>query len=340
MMRALVFQGPETLAVVERELPRLQEGEVLIRVGYAGICGSDMSIYSGKHPRAKAPLVMGHEFSGTVADSGTAKNIRTGDLVTVNPLIYCGVCDTCLQGFWHVCESLKLIGIDQDGGFAEYVAVPEKNIVLLPSRMSLKTAPLIEPLAVAVHAVRKSALKIGDTVVVLGGGPIGVLTALAAKEAGAGLILLSEPSEGRRKFAAALGFAAYDPSELNEALLREKNEGRLADVVYEAAGVQATSLAATTLVKPTGQVVIVSVFKQPELVHLQQLNFKELTMLGVRVYTNLDFEIAIRLLSLNTVYQQIITDCFLLKEAQKGFDLMGESKTSMKVLLDLSTAEQ
>ena len=154
-MKALVWTGKEIVQNEERNKPDFT-GKVLIKVAYAGICGSDTGVYLGTHPRAKAPLIMGHEFSGTIEEiaAGVITDLSVGDRVVVNPLYYCGKCRACLNGNTHVCRSLRLYGTDTDGGMAEYAAIPENCLIRLPENMDLKLAAVVEPVAVVVHGLR------------------------------------------------------------------------------------------------------------------------------------------------------------------------------------------
>lgn len=335
-MQAVVYQGKEKVVFQKVARPQVKEGQVLIQVHYAGICGSDLGIYSGKHPRAKAPLIMGHEFSGEVVETRLPQDspIKVGDRVTVNPLISCGKCQPCQTGHGHVCRSLGLVGIDIDGGFAEYVSVDVDKVVKLPEGLPMDVACLVEPVAVTAHAIRKSALKAGDTVAVLGGGPIGLLTALTARFAGAAEVIVCEINQSRRELARRLGFTVLDAaaSNLEQEVLRLTQDNGV-DVIYEAAGVPATALLATKLVKITGQIVIVGVFKEPSKVDLRAVNFRELALLGVRVYEPRDYLVALHMLQQIPEIRQVISHRLPLTKVQQGFDLMlNAGGNSMKIL--------
>ena len=162
-MKSIVYHSAQEITVEDQPMPEIAAGEVLIKVAYVGVCGSDMNIYQGVHPRAKAPLVMGHEFSGTIVAGHPT--LAKGTPVTVYPLLSCGHCEPCLSGYAHVCDTLKLIGIDCDGGMAEYVKVPVDKVMPIPPTLSLKLGAFLEPVAVGVHAVRRSGYKPGDRVV-------------------------------------------------------------------------------------------------------------------------------------------------------------------------------
>lgn len=335
MMTAVVWRGKGQLALDQVEVPRLAPGEVMIKVAYAGICGSDLGIYGGKHPRAKAPLIMGHELTGEIVEiaSPDRSELNVGDKVTINPLMSCGKCQPCQTGHTHVCRTLGLVGIDCDGAFAEYVAVSSDKLLKLPPGIPLDIAALAEPLAVAVHAIRRSEMKAGDRVVVLGGGPIGLLTAICARYAGASKIVISELSEERRKLASELGFTVVDAKDNPEPLIAEMIGPDGADVVFEAAGVAPTIELATKIAKITGQIVIVGVFKEPTPVNLQAVNFRELSLIGVRVYTAKDFQIAVTMLEEVKDLDRIISHRLPFAQAEEGIKLMQSGKDSMKILL-------
>ena len=207
-MKGAVYAGPKTIENISRPIPIPREGETLIKVESVGICGTDIAIYSGKHPRAKAPLIMGHEVGGTVVEinGDKPKGFDVGSRVTFFPLVSCGKCYTCKTGKTYVCETLKLIGIDSDGGMAEYMVVPTESVIPVPMSWNKMRAALIEPVAVAVHAVRRSSMKIGDRVLVLGAGIIGNLCAQMAKAAGASLVVVADLVPYRLKIAADLGY--------------------------------------------------------------------------------------------------------------------------------------
>ncbi len=295
-MKAAVYAEPNKVEFQEIEQPHVSAGWCKVKVAYCGVCGTDLNIYGGGHPRAKAPLVMGHEFSGQVYDH---PSIPDGANVTVNPLLYCGTCKPCLEGVPHVCETLKLIGIDRDGAMAEWVTVPNDSIIPLPESMSLKAGALVEPFAVAVHAVRESRYQPGDCATVFGAGPIGLCVALVLKYFGAAEVTVVEVNEFRRGLAAELGFNIIHP--LNEEI--PKN-----DLVFDCAAHISVAEKLVDVTHVRGEIMIVGTYKKPTPIDLQNVNFKELTLKGTRVYTNKDFEIATNLLTKHTDALQLITN--------------------------------
>ena len=333
-MKAVRYWAKEEIRYEDIAEPVIGEDEVLIQIEFAGICGSDVSIYSGVHPRAKAPLVMGHEFSGTVAALPAGYNgpLTAGDRVTVNPLLTCRHCTPCRSGNNHVCKTLGLTGIDQDGGFAEFVKVALEQVVALPKGMSGELGVIVEPVAVAVHAVRRSALAVGDFALVVGGGPIGFLLAAVARLAGARKVVVIEPNEFRRGVVSQLGVDVLSLDESDKIL--EMTDGDGADVVFEAAGVPSSIETAVRYCKIRGQIVNAGVFKQPAPVNLQRVNFAELDIVGTRVYTREAFAAAVELAQQHPeIFSKVITHKFPLAQAQDGLDLMKKGGNNLKILL-------
>ena len=293
-MKSIIYSGAQDVRVEEKSLPEIAAGEVLIKVAYVGVCGSDMNIYQGVHPRAKAPLVMGHEFSGTIVAGHPT--LAKGTPVTVYPLLSCGHCEPCLNGYAHVCNTLKLIGIDCDGAMAEYVKVPVDKVMELPKTLSLKLGAFLEPLAVGVHAVRRSGYRPGDRAVVFGAGPIGLCVASCLKYFGA-QVLVVEANPYRLGVAKKLGCTTIDAA--NESItdkVREYTKGINADFAFDCAAHPSVQTHLMDVLKVQGTAVVVGSYKKPPEVDLLKVEFKELSMIGIRVYERRDFEIATEML--------------------------------------------
>ncbi|MBS4208144.1 alcohol dehydrogenase catalytic domain-containing protein [Bacillus sp. FJAT-50079] len=334
-MKAGQYLAEKNISINEIQKPTVQSGEALIKVLCAGLCGTDMMIYFGKHPRAKAPLAMGHEFSGVIEEISGDSLFKIGDRVVVEPTISCGNCSACISGQNHVCESLQLIGIDMDGGFAEYVVVPIDRLHKTPDHLSDSIASLAEPVAVAVHTVRKSKLKIGQDIAILGAGPIGLLIGLIAKLNGANTIFISDISPYRLKVAKELGFHVLDANRISitEEILNRTNE-RGVDVVFEVAGTQTTAEQMIDIIKTQGEIVVVSVFKQPPTLNLAKMHYREISLTTTRCYSSDDFKTAIDLLAQGNLHvSPIISHELSLDEINKGFLLMENPETSLKVLI-------
>jgi len=338
-MKAALLETWEKMSLTDIEKPKLDKDEALIKVIYAGVCGSDVTVYSGKHPTATAPVVVGHEILGIVEKINTDKpvNFKVGDRVTVEPLISCGICEACLKGYKHVCRSLKLLGIHEDGGYAEYTKASVHKIVKVSEDIPDKIAALSEPFAVGFHVVSRSNLKIGDTALIIGSGPIGLIIAITAKSAGASRVVISEINDKRRQLAEKLGFETINP--LKEDVMAAVNkitDGNGFDVVFEVSGSKAGALLTTNACKIRGTIVPLSLSGVPVEFELGKVSFKEMSVVGTRVYTFTDFVGGVRLLEkMSKIYDlnNLISDELPLEEAQKAIDMMIKGENTGKILL-------
>jgi (R,R)-butanediol dehydrogenase/meso-butanediol dehydrogenase/diacetyl reductase len=330
-MAAFVWQGGDRAAVEEVPRPSAAEGWAVVDVAFAGICGTDLHICAGEHPRARAPLVIGHELVGTLRDG--ARGLAAGTPVAVEPLLNCGRCTPCRTGRSHVCERLGLIGIDVAGGVAEQVAVPLDRIVALPEGLDLRRAAFVEPLAVAVHAVRRSGLALGDSVMIAGAGPIGLAVATCARLAGAGTVFVSEPAEPRRRLAEKLGLVALDPGSPGEDL-RARTGGEGVPIVFDTAAHPVVAANITSWVATSGRIVFVGVYGVPAAINLQEVVFRELETVGCRVYARQDVLAAVSLVaSGNFDPEPLITSTVALPEAPLALRKL-RSGDELKVLID------
>lgn len=335
-MKATIYEGNKTFSVIESEIEQPEKGEVRIKVAYSGVCGTDVHIYHGMmDKRVKMPLTIGHEMSGTIDAIGEGvSGYAIGDKVVVRPLDDRGVKPSD-KGFNHICENLKFIGIDSPGSMQQYWNVPAFTLHKLKAETDLKLAALVEPLSVAVHDVRMSGLQAGETAVVLGGGPIGLLVAMVAKEAGA-QVIVSEVNEKRIAKAKELGLNAVNPTKLDLIeYVKEQTEGRRADVVFEVAGVQPALDVMTEVAGIRGRIVMVAIHGQKKEIDLFKFFWKELKLIGARVYEKEDYEKAITLVTANKLpFTQMITDVQPLSNIQKVFEGIDNNPDGMKVLMD------
>jgi (R,R)-butanediol dehydrogenase / meso-butanediol dehydrogenase / diacetyl reductase len=330
-MAAFVWRGGHDVGVEEVPRPAAGDGWAVVDVAYAGICGTDLHICAGEHPRAEAPLVLGHEFVGRLAQD--AGDLAAGQPVAVEPLLNCGHCTPCRTGRSHVCEQLRLIGIDVPGGVAEQVRVPERRLIALPEDVALHPAAFVEPLAVTVHAVRRSRLRLGDTVMIAGAGPIGLGVALCARLAGAGEIFVSEPSPARRRIAEELGFTLLDSGDPRGDLL-ERTHGELAAVVFDAAAHPAVAAALASWTRVNGRIVFVGTYGKPTALDLQDIVFRELDTVGTRVYERADMETAVAMIATGRFDPSpLITGTVALADAPAALDRL-RSGEDLKVLID------
>ncbi len=287
-MKAALYMGNKTLNYADTDNLIPVNDEVLVKVKYCGICGSDLHLLHGAmDPRLEnIPHVAGHEISGVVTQLGpAAKGFKIGDRVTAFPLNTCGECIACKNGHNNVCNNLRINGIETQGAFAEYCKMPADLIFNVPDSISDLHAALIEPVTVAIHAVNLGEVKKGDNIVVIGAGPIGVLTALVAKAKGANVIV-SEVSKARLDLISSLGLTGINPAEEDVVGFVFKNtNGDGADVVFDAAGVQAAVDTAPKLTHPRSKIVIVAAYQKPVNFSIRDLYMKEVSLLTSRCYT-------------------------------------------------------
>ncbi|TCI94164.1 zinc-dependent alcohol dehydrogenase [Tenacibaculum sp. M341] len=335
-MKATLYEGNKVLSLIDKDIETPKADEVRIKVAYAGVCGTDMHIYHGMmDKRVSIPLTIGHEMSGTIDALGeNVTDYKVGDKVVVRPL------DDRLakpsdKGFNHICEELKFIGIDSPGAMQQYWNVPAFTLHKLPETTDLKIAALVEPLSVATHDVRMSELKPGEYAVVLGGGPIGMLIALVAKEMGANVII-SEVNESRIAKAKEMGLEAVSPVNTDlVSYVKEKTDGRLADVVFEVAGVQPTLDVMTEVAGIRGRIVMVAIHGEPKPVNLFKFFWKELKLIGARVYEKEDYNKAIELISEKpSIFSEMITSVQSIAKIQEIFESIDENPNGMKTLID------
>jgi L-iditol 2-dehydrogenase len=258
-MRALVLHGVGDARVEEIPRPAAREGEILVRVGFCGVCGSDIPRVFVKGTYS-FPTVCGHEFAGTVAARGPGVGeLEVGEPVTVFPLLWCGRCPACEEGKYAQCHDYDYLGSRSDGAFAEYVAAPRRNVLRVPEGVSLEQAAMTEPAAVALHAVRRAGgAHPGDAVAVFGAGPIGLLVAQWARAMGAGPVVLFDIVGEKLALARRLGFSHTHDSGRDDppAVLASLTGGQGVHLSVEAAGVPATLVAALAAARRGGRVVL------------------------------------------------------------------------------------
>ncbi|WMJ77547.1 MULTISPECIES: zinc-dependent alcohol dehydrogenase [unclassified Sedimentibacter] len=337
-MKALVYVGPNKVEYKDVPDPKSIPGYAKIKMKYCGICGGDKGIVAGKHPRAKAPLIVGHEFLGIIEEiSKSNKQLKVGDRVVAYPLISCGNCLPCKTGKPHVCKNLKLLGIDVDGGMAEYAYVNENVLFKVDDNVSDIVASLIEPLAVIVRAIHQSGFKYLDSTVVMGAGPIGIIAAIALRNAGASKVVISDLDPFRLNVCKELGFKTVNVKEENlKEVIANMTNGDGVDVVFEASGTEAATFESTELAKINGTICMLGIHKAPHVSNLPQFSFKEQNMVATRVYTKHEFHQAVELVKeLHNELEKIVSHIIHLSEGQTAFNYINDPKmNTIKVLLD------
>lgn len=336
------YVGNQTITILEAVPAPPESGQVQIKVAFCGICGTDLHILHGNmDARVAVPAIIGHEMSGTIAALGEGvTGWSVGDPVTVMPLDWDGTCPACLAGNQHICQNLNFIGIDSPGALQELWNVSVDVLVALPASLRLDHAALVEPVAVSVHDVRRSGLVPGEKAVVIGGGPIGVLIATTAREFGGDVVVI-ELDPTRRQAVADLGFPVLDPTAVDQvAWVTEWTSGAGADVVFEVSGAAAAVLGATDLAKVRGRIVVVAIHPQPRPINLQRLFWRELTIIGARVYERQDFERAIELLDAGVIPADLlITRIVPLSRTADAFEALSAGQ-AMKILVDCQAKDR
>ncbi|MDR1043245.1 MAG: alcohol dehydrogenase catalytic domain-containing protein [Clostridiales Family XIII bacterium] len=339
-MLAAQYRKAHDLICTDLPMPEPAPGEALIRVLYGGICGSDMHVYAGKHPTAVFPVVPGHEFVGElVSVNGAMKTgIELGGLVVAQPYTSCGACEACVSGNDNVCVELRLLGAHRNGCFAEYVTVSANKVYSIPDTIDPKLAVLAEPLAVAVHDVRRSGLKVGQRVLIIGGGVIGLFIAMVAELAG-GVVTIAEISEFRRAFAEGLGFVTLDPLDPNYAEdAKNAAQGGGFDVVFEVSGSKSGIRSMTDLVKISGTVMIVGMSGEAFPVDTTSLFLKQADMRGVRIHSQASFAAAVDLLmggNLNDKLVKMVSGIYPIARIGEAYEYMGGHSDFFKLLLKI-----
>jgi (R,R)-butanediol dehydrogenase / meso-butanediol dehydrogenase / diacetyl reductase len=322
-MKAALWLGAGRIEASAIDKPAPGRSEVLLRVLAAGVCGTDLTIYAGKFDpkRSVPPMVPGHEICGVIEQAGSdVTGWSAGERVAVDPLISCGTCYACRNGFPHVCRTLRLVGVDRNGGFAQFVTVSADRLYRLPAAVSDVAGAMVEPVSVAVHDYRRAGLAVGATALVVGAGPIGILIAMVARRAGARRIVLSEVNDYRLGVARASGFDARNPT---DAGFREKIvedfDGVGPDAVFEVTGSTAGYQTAIDCARVRGTIVQVGIPHGGTPVDLRRANFAELSIVGTRVYEPLDIVTAIDLLAGGAIAVEAVSSCHDLAECGELF---------------------
>lgn len=336
MTARVVYAGARTLRVESQAPVAPGAGMVRVDVAYTGICGTDLHIYHGDMDgRVPAPSVIGHEMSGRIAEAGPdVDGWQPGDPVTVMPLDWCEQCPACLAGHTHLCHRLTFLGIDAAGSMQSSWIVPAKTLIRLPADIALDHAALVEPVAVAVHDVRRSGLAPGEKTVVVGGGPIGLLIASVAQWHD-GDVRMIEPDPYRRSLAQELGFTGHDPADLMmPGALEEWTGGVGAAIAFEVSGAAAAVTTAVDALAVRGRLVQVAIHPVPRQVNLHRFFWRELTMIGARLYERGDFETAVSLIAAGTIpVEALISRIEPLASAESAFAALDEGAGAMKILI-------
>jgi 2-desacetyl-2-hydroxyethyl bacteriochlorophyllide A dehydrogenase len=335
-MRAACYEGAGQLRVLSVPEPAPGPGEALLRMRRVGICGTDLHIFQG-HLDHRVPRggILGHETFGEVVSAPPGSGFAPGDRVVVEPLAVCGTCRACRMGAAYLCYALKVLGVDLPGGLQEFWAVPAARLLRVPPGVADDAAGVIEPLAVAVHDVRRASVKAGDVVLVFGGGPVGALIALVCRQYGAD-VAVAEVNPFRVELLRGFGLEVLGPGTDPARWARERTDGVGVDVAFEVTGNPVAVRTMTEVVRVWGTISMVAIHAEPVPVNLYQIFARELTLQGARLYERSDWEEALRLAAAGAIpLGALVSRRIALEQVSEGFEAALRGGPVMKVLVEL-----
>jgi 2-desacetyl-2-hydroxyethyl bacteriochlorophyllide A dehydrogenase len=347
-MKAAVIREYNRIVSDEVAKPDLTDNNILVKVRYASICGSDQHIFKGEfHPRTRLPLIPGHEFAGVVEEAGrNVRNLVPGNKVTVDPIIWCGKCEACLEGHYPACSTLKLIGVDLDGGFAEYVSVPATMAYKIPDHISDEHAALVELLSIGFHAITRAGLRINDDILIMGSGKVGNSILHAAKTVTSGKIIMADILNERLLFASS-AFPEVIPVNITTTdpilFIKEITGGKGVDIAFEAVGHEVALKGklnpvrtCINAIKGGGKVCVLGLSDHPSEILMKELIWKEAKIIASRV-SHGEFSRVIEALGNGSLNPgKMITGILKLEDAQRGFELLDkEPGKNLKILLKI-----
>lgn len=336
-----VMTAPGEIEFREVAIPEIKDNQVKIKIRKIGICGSDIHVYHGKHPFTTYPVTQGHEVSGEIVELGKeVKDLRIGQKVTIQPQVVCGKCHPCRHGKYNLCEELKVMGFQTTGVASQYFVTESSKVTPLPEEMSDDEGAMIEPLAVAVHAVNRAGDVKGLKIAVLGAGPIGNLVAQAAKGMGAESVLITDISDIRLEKAKECGVtytANTKREDFGEAMLRCFGPDK-ADVIYDCAGKDITMGQAIKYARKGSTIILVAVYEGMAAVDLAVLNDHELDLNTTMMYRDEDYREAIKLANEKKVLlTPLISRHFAFRDYLKAYQYIDDNReTTMKVIINVA----
>ncbi len=335
-----VMTSPGKIEFREVPVPDITENQVLVKIRNIGICGSDIHVYHGEHPFTSYPVTQGHEVSGEIVElGGKVVGLVVGQKVTIQPQVVCGECYPCRHGKYNLCESLKVMGFQTTGTASHYFAVDQQKVTPLPDSMSFEEGAMMEPLAVAVHAIRQAGDVAGLNIIVLGAGPIGNLVAQTAKGMGAKGVMITDISDLRLKLAKDCGidFCVNTKAEnLKDAILNAFGPDK-ADIIYDCAGNNTTMGQAIQYARKGSTIILVAVFAGMATVDLALANDHELDIKSTMMYRNEDYIDAIRLVNEKKIQlRPLISKTFAFGEYLEAYHYIEANReTTMKVIINV-----
>jgi len=339
-MLQAVMTNPGKIEIRTVQKPAPAVDEVLIKIERIGVCGSDIHVFHGLHPYTRYPVVQGHEVSGVIAEIGAqVSGFALGERVVFMPQVTCGVCYPCRHGQYHICDQLKVMGFQTNGAGQEYFPVNAGMVLKVPSTVSADQAAMVEPISVAVHALRRGGLAAGMKVLVLGAGTIGNLVAQVARASGAADVMITDVSSYKLDKARACGIphgVNTAEEDLGAAILSAFGPDK-ADLVLECVGTQDTITQAVSLARKGSTIVVVGVFGKKPLVDLGLVQDRELTLQGTLMYQKTDYERAIELASQKALHlDEMVTGHFAFGEYLSAYAAIEAAHgNSLKMMIDL-----
>ncbi|EEQ62038.1 putative chlorophyll synthesis pathway protein BchC [Clostridiales bacterium 1_7_47FAA] len=335
-----VMTSPGVIEFKEVPVPEPGEGQVLIKIMKIGICGSDIHVYHGEHPFTKYPVTQGHEVSGEITALGQGvEGLSVGQKVTIQPQVVCGECYPCRHGKYNLCEELKVMGFQTTGVASHYFAVDAAKVTPLPDDLTYDEGAMIEPLAVAVHAIRQAGDVSGKKIAVLGAGPIGILVAQVAKGMGADAVMVTDISDVRLAKARECGVDFCENTknvDFRQALLSNFGPDK-ADIIYDCAGNNVTMGQAVQYARKGSTIILVAVFAGMAQIDLAVLNDHELDLNTTMMYRNEDYVDAIRLVNEGRVQlKPLISSHFAFRDYKKAYEYIDANReNTMKVIINV-----
>jgi L-iditol 2-dehydrogenase len=323
-----------------RDVPVPEPGpkDVLVRMKRIGVCGSDIHVWHGKHALTPYPVVQGHEVSGVVEKLGVSvRGFSAGDPVTIQPQVTCGTCYPCRHGDYHICDSLKVMGFQTTGAGSEFFSVEASKLLKLPRRMDLEHGAMIEPAAVAVHALGRAGDVKGKSILVLGAGPIGNLVAQAARGLGASKVMITDVSEFRLRKAGECGIdlcVNVGAADLAVAVKEHFGDAK-ADLILECVGSPSTITQAVAVARKGTDIIVVGVFGDKPVVDMGTVQDRELRLIGTLMYREPDWKRAIDLVEAGRVrLAPLITDHYEFADYRKAYEYIDANRErAMKVMI-------
>lgn len=340
-MKRAIMTAPGVIELGQVDSPRPGDGQVLMRTERIGICGSDIHVFHGKHPYTRYPVIQGHEVSGIVAAVGdNVDSVAVGDRMTFTPQIKCGTCYPCRHGLYNVCEQLKVMGFQADGAAQEYLVLPDWNVVKVPDEINIDHAAMIEPVAVAVHAVAQGGDVEGKKVLVLGAGTIGNLVAQVALASGAESVMITDTTEYKLEHARNVGIDAAINSARND-LAKELGVHfgpDRADLILECVGSAITAAQAIECARNGTTVVIVGVHGEKPPFNLGYVQDHELYVVGSAMYRKDDFLRAIELMTSGRMsLDALVTHRFAFDDYLQAYQAIERANGEcMKVMVEVA----